>query len=68
MESFVNSVQLGREKTNYTTVIELTAGTYEEEGASQLQAKVPVRFEIYPTEVSYYVFCTFLSDHLGEAL
>ena len=53
MASYVNSVSVGHEsKTNYTTVIELTAGSYEEEGDFQLQAKVPVHVEIYPTSVS----------------
>jgi len=51
MASYVNSMEVvkGNEKENYTTVIELTAGTYEEEGDFLLQAKVPVRVEIYPT-------------------
>ncbi len=52
MSAFVNSIQLGKEFKNYTTVLEFTTGTYEEEGESVLQKKVPVRFEVYETDVS----------------
>ena len=55
MSAFVNSIQLGKEFKNYTTVLEFTTGTYEEEGESVLQKKVPVRFEVYETDVSIHV-------------
>ena len=55
MSAFVNSIQLGKEFKNYTTVLEFTTGTYEEEGESVLQKKVPVRFEVYETDVSINV-------------
>jgi hypothetical protein len=41
----------GESKKNYTTVLEFSAGTYEEEGDFLLQAKVPTRVEIYETAV-----------------
>ena len=46
-------VQYGKDesKKNYTTVLEFSAGTYEEEGDFLLQAKVPTRVEIYETAV-----------------
>ena len=53
MASYVNSVERGSEqKAFYTTLIEMTAGSYEEEGDFLLQAKVPVHIEIFPTQVS----------------
>ena len=55
MSAYVSSVKLGKEKKNYTTVIEETAGTYEEEGSSILQKKVPVRVEVYETDVSLFL-------------
>ena len=55
MASFVNSIQLGKEFKNYTTVLEFSTGTYEEEGETVLQKKVPVRFEVYETDVSNHV-------------
>ncbi len=60
MSAYVSSVKLGKEKKNYTTVIEMTAGTYEEEGETVLQKKVPVRVEVYESDVS--IFLTVVVD------
>ncbi len=54
MKKYNFLMQYGKEeKKNYTTVIEFSAGTYEEEGDFLLQAKVPTRVEIYETAVRY---------------
>ena len=67
MASYVNSVERGSEqKAFYTTLIEMTAGSYEEEGDFLLQAKVPVHVEIFPTEVSLRLISANLNMYSGN--
>jgi len=45
----------GKALSNFTSVIELTGGNYAEWNDTGMEKGVPVRFEIYPTNVSFIV-------------